>query len=109
MEIVTTRDLRRFLVDVMVDVRDGKVKSHEAQAIANLAAKVNQSLSIEVSAALKQGLEQGAYVDAEPMLLATPQGGDAQGMIWCEQCDKRVAVDAARSCKSQHCKAKAAA
>lgn len=70
MEIQTTRDLRRFLLDVMVDVRSGKVKSQEAQAIAKLSAQINQSLSIEVNAALRQGIEKGAYVDVAPLMLA---------------------------------------
>jgi Zn finger protein HypA/HybF involved in hydrogenase expression len=108
MEILTTRDLRKFLADVMVDVRSGKVKPHEAQAIAKLSSQINQSLSIEVNAALRQGLEQGAYVEATPMRLAAPANSDSDGMIWCDQCDSRVELEDARSCKSPHCKAKAA-
>jgi Zn finger protein HypA/HybF involved in hydrogenase expression len=103
MDIRTTRDLRKFLADVMVDVRNEKVSPIQAGAIAKLSAQINQSLSIEVNAALKQGLEQGAYVEAEPMRLSDE--GDREGMVWCEQCDARVAIADAQVCKSPHCKA----
>lgn len=33
---------------------------------------------------------------------------DANTFIWCDQCDQRVSVQAATSCNSQFCKAKAA-
>lgn len=106
-EILTTRDLRRFLAEVMVDVRSGKVKPHEAQAIAKLSSQINQSLSIEVNAALRQGMERGAYVDVEPLKIANQAIED--GNVWCDQCDGQVSIEDARNCKSQHCSVRKAA
>lgn len=107
MEILTTRDLRKFLAEVMVDVRTGKVKPHEAQAIAKLSSQINQSLSIEVNAALRQGIERGSYVDVEPLRIAN-QSVD-EGMAWCDQCDGQVSLEDARACKSPHCSLRKAA
>lgn len=102
MEIVTTRDLRKFLADVMVDVRNGKVKPHEAQAIAKLSAQINQSLSFEVTTAIRQGLRKGETIETEPISI----GNDDKNTVWCDQCDGRVSWEEAAGCKSAFCSLK---
>lgn len=105
MDILTTRDLRKFLADVMVDVRSGKVKPHEAQAIAKLSAQINQSLAFEVNTAIRQGLKRGEIIESEPLSI----GSDdihTEDKVWCDQCDARVLMSEAQGCKSQHCSIK---
>lgn len=120
MDIKTTRDLRKFLADTMVMVRDKKVDPTQANAIAKLCAQVNNSLAIEVNAAVKRGVspsENGsplALTDETPTpdpvnddLIDPPSTrdfGDSKE-VWCDQCDELVPVAEAAKCKSKFCKA----
>lgn len=122
MQIRTTGDLRGFLGEVLVGIRDGSIEKGQADSIAKVASQINLSLSCEVNAAIqlkKLGedhplagtlvLTQVATGDAGAKLIATPslKAVDQDGMIWCDQCDMRVTPDQATGCKSKHCKAKA--
>lgn len=53
MQISTAGDLRGFLADILVSIRDGKINSQQALAISKVAAQINQSLSVEVNTALQ--------------------------------------------------------
>lgn len=101
MEILTTRDLRKFLAEVMVDVRTGTVEPVQAQAIAKLSAQINQSLALEINASFRKGVEKADFVDVEPLKIASEAAED--GKVWCDQCDDRIAVAEAAGCKSPHC------
>lgn len=105
MEMRTTRDLRKFLADTMVMVRDGKCTASDANAIAKLSSQINQSLAIEVNAAVRQGIEQGAYVENAPMRL-TDDSPSAGSKTWCDQCDASVSSEDAETCRSPHCSLK---
>ena len=48
--IKSSAELRKFLVDACVDVRYGHLKVDKAQAVAKLAAQVNESLKLEIMA-----------------------------------------------------------
>lgn len=52
-EIKTAGDLRMFLAQLLVDIREGKINPTQAQAAAKLAAQINQSLAVEVNTALQ--------------------------------------------------------
>ncbi len=108
MKIRTAGDLRSFLVDVLHDIRSGAIEPSQAQAISKVTAQINQSLSIEVNAAV---LLKGAGNDAQTTgrliigqdSAAPALDADKDGLVWCEQCDERVPLDDARNCKSQYC------
>lgn len=51
--IRTAGDLRGFLADIMVGIREGKVNATQAHAISKVAAQINQSLAVEVNTALQ--------------------------------------------------------
>ena len=111
MGIKTTRDLRRFLADTMVQVRDGDVDHQAANAISKLCAQINNSLALEVKAAMSAGLSVGA-ANAVPALTdesEAPKGSldslPPDREVWCDQCDGMVKVSDARNCKSKFCKA----
>lgn len=102
MTIKTAGDLRTFLADVLLDIRKGDVDVNKANAIAKIAAQINQSIATEVNTALQ--LKRMKQDQEEPgALLISGQIAP----VWCEQCDRRVAADEVATCKSQFCKAKA--
>jgi hypothetical protein len=107
MEIRTTRDLRAFLAETMVLVRSGKCTANDANAIAKLSSQINQSLAIEVNAALRQGLDKGAFIDGNPLRLADDRAADMTQEAWCDQCDGRVTLEDAASCRSRVCSLRA--
>jgi hypothetical protein len=115
--IKTAGDLRGFLADIMVGVRDGRVESTAAAAISKIAAQINQSLAVEINTALqleKMGKDRpiagsmliGRADDPKTSALPPP---DDDGLIWCDQCDGRVSPDEAATCKSRHCSLRKAA
>ena len=53
MKIKTAGDLRSFLADVMVGIRDGNIDYQDATAISKVAAQINNSLAVEVNTALR--------------------------------------------------------
>ena len=66
-EIKNTADVRKFLAEVMVDVRYGHCEVNVAEAVADVAAQFNHSLSLELKA-MKMIQGQGS----EPKLGALP-------------------------------------
>lgn len=121
MKIRTAGNLRGFLADIMVGIRDGKVGCAEAGAISKVAAQINQSLAVEINTALQLekmgkdrpiagsmligGVDDPDEPDAPLQLTAVPKV-DQDGLIWCDQCDGRVSPDEAAVCKSRHCSLK---
>jgi hypothetical protein len=108
-EIKTASDLRGFLADVLVGIRDGKITPEKAGAISKVSAQINQSLAMEVSAALQlRRMDQESLggvnlsIDQENIGAITDRSAK-----WCEQCELRVSPEEAAECKSQFCKAKA--
>lgn len=128
----TAGELRGFLADVLIGIQNGTVDTNKANAIAKVSAQINQSLAVEVNTALqleRMGGERavaGSMVIAhhgdeitpalpvaendvaKPVIAFAPPKHDGE-KIWCDQCDMNVTVGQAVSCKSAHCKAKAAA
>jgi hypothetical protein len=111
MNIKTAGDLRGFLASVMIDIRAGDVDASQANAISKIAAQINQSLAVEVNAALQLERMGKDRSMAGLMLIAAHEEGRNQlpnafasdGMAWCDQCDARIKLDDARSCKSKYC------
>lgn len=58
--IKTTGELREFLVNMMVGVKDGDVKPDEARNITKMAAQINESFYSEIKIAKVQ-IETGAF------------------------------------------------
>ena len=123
----TAGELRGFLVDVLVGLKDGTIDTNKANAIAKVSAQINASLAVEVNTALqldKIGMAAGSMVIdgsvtdvVEALPPPTPQAPTPKpaattppvrtgDKIWCEQCDQSVHVNKAVSCNSPHCKAK---
>lgn len=106
MSIKTSGELRGFLADILVGIRDGKVDVEEANAIAKVAGQINQSLAVEVKAAVEMqrlGKDAAAagtmkIADDTQAALAAPEEK------WCDQCDKLVSHERARNCTSKFCK-----
>lgn len=112
MTIRTAGELRGFLAEVLQGIRSGSVDVEEAQAIAKVAAQINQSLAVEVSVAIRLQNLGRDQPPAGSMLIAS---GPAAMVVtntesrWCEQCENTVSAADADKCKSPHCKAKAKA
>lgn len=112
MTIRTAGELRGFLAEVLQGIRSGAVDVEEAKAIAQVASQINNSLAVEVSAAIqlqKMGVDQAA---AGNMLLTsgdTAEAAPAEQSRWCEQCEANVSMAEAVGCKSPFCKVKAKA
>lgn len=107
--ISTAGELRGFLADVLTGIRAGTVAVDKAQAIAKVAAQINQSLICEVNAALQIRKMEGERPEAGSMLLTSDLPIEAGGGTWCDQCDKRVNAAKLASCTSKFCvKVKAA-
>lgn len=125
-EIRTVGELRGFLTDVLVGIREGKVDVEQAKAIAKVAAQITSSLAVEVNAALqleKMGKGKAAagsmliangvqHAIAETSALPPPQEDNSQppiwadGKAWCEQCEMQITRVEAGGCKSKYCSLK---
>lgn len=128
----TAGDLRTFLADTLIAIKEGTIGPAEANAIAKVSAQINQSLQVEVATRLQMkesgnepagGMLLGAPDESEPLKLeasvetakpsaapiAAVAGRHSNEKIWCEQCEMRVTAGQAVGCKSPHCKAKLAA
>lgn len=70
MQLKTAGDLRGFLAEVLVGIKDGTVDSNQAHAISKVAAQINQSLSTEVQARIHLK-SLGADEAAGAMVIAT--------------------------------------
>lgn len=119
MSIKTAGELRGFLADVLVGIRNGKVDADAASAISKVAAQINQSLAVEVNTVLQLQRMGKEAPEAGSMLIASapdlppppqviphdpPKALADGGGIWCEQCEMRVLPETAAACKSKHCK-----
>lgn len=114
--INTAGELRSFLAGVLAGIRNGSVSVDKAQAIAKVAAQINQSLICEVNAALQIQKMGAGRPEAGSMMLTSDlpiQVGlpvEHGGGTWCDQCDMRVSDEQLAGCKSKFCvKAKKAA
>lgn len=113
-DIRTTGDMREFLGEILVGIREGKVDTDRANSIAKIAQQINTSLSTEVNAAIQlKQLGEGNLLAGSMLLTRSApteaprlKEADQDGMIWCDQCDMRVTAEQATGCKSKHCKAK---
>jgi hypothetical protein len=124
MRLATTGDLRQFLAETMVSVREGKIDLQRADRIAKLAGAVSASMLAETQVALAKlhqggigslrldGGQDAPVIEAKaepPRVEHRPRVPSTEEHVFCEQCDRRVTVGEAVACKSQFCKAKAAA
>jgi hypothetical protein len=111
-DIKTAGELRTFLTGVLLDIRRGELDVEKANAIAKVSAQINQSLAVEVAAALKLEKMEGSYPLPGTMAIGHKTQAelpvDQGGGIWCDQCEARVTHEEAGGCKSRYCKAKAA-
>jgi ribosomal protein L40E len=149
MQIKTAGELRSFLAEVLIGIRDGSVNPTQAQAISKVAAQINQSLSVEVNTALQlermgkdhpvagtmqlgapepdrpqveftervgedsllRAADEKVFGEAEDTLVEEPvvlpfakaQDKFRTDLIWCDQCDARVAPEDATACRSTRC------
>jgi hypothetical protein len=124
MEIRTTGDLRGFLGETLLGIRDGTIDKSKAEAIAKVASQINLSLSVEVNAAIQlKKLGEGGTVAGSMLLtsdveFATPKKAlptkeqDPDGykrrtdLVWCAQCDMRQSPEMISICSSKLCPVK---
>lgn len=132
--ITTAGELRGFLADVLTDLRSKRLTPEEANAIAKVAGEITRSLAVEAATALHGGVKDHVpgsmvianHADPEPQLPSPEVPCDSKARepvarilphnpnadpdkVWCEQCEMKVTVGQAVSCKSKFCKAKEAA
>ena len=124
-KIQTAGELRGFLIEVMQDVRSGRMDTSQAHAVAKMAAQINNSISTEVSAAIQlEKLGKGS-AEAGSMLvgvmandaLPTPETSKLReadkahfnlpgSKAFCDQCEMLISKDEADGCKSKFCSLK---
>lgn len=68
--IQTAGDLRGFLADVLIGIREKRIKAEDATAIAKVAAEINRSLVVEIQTAIQSGVKQPV---PGSMVIATAQ------------------------------------
>lgn len=106
----TAGELRAFLADTLVGIREGKIDAAKANAIAKVSAQINQSLAVEVNTALQLERMGGpravagsmviadrgdeiAVIEppAKPSVVAVSKAfkPDHEGKAWCDQCERR--------------------
>lgn len=109
MTIKTAGELRGFLADIMVRIRDGNIDVEDANAIAKVAGQINASLAVEA----KTAIELKKLGSSENHVFGTTEiaGGNLEAITeqtqWCEQCDKQVSAEAVAACGDRFCKARA--
>ena len=103
--IKTAGELRGFLADIMVGIRDGRVDFQDATAIAKVAGQINQSLALEAKTAVEmKRLGAGDHVFGSTQIASGEVEQITDQELWCDQCDKTVSRSAAASCRSKFCK-----
>ncbi len=106
MTIKTAGDLRSFLAGIMVDIKNGNIDAEQAGAISKVSAQINQSLAVEVKAAIEMHkLGKGGH-SAGSMLIGTEKPLELDTELWCEQCDAMVDRSDVPNCKSKFCSVK---
>lgn len=109
--INTAGELRGFLADILVGIRDGRVDVEEATAIAKVAGAINSSLAIEAKTAIemKKLGKAGDHVFGSTQIASGDIAAITEQEKWCEHCEKLVSADAAAACGSRFCKLRSAA
>lgn len=108
--IKTAGELRGFLADILVRIRDGKIDVDDATAIAKVAGQINSSLAIEAKTAVEmKRLGSGDHVFGSTQIASGDVEQITQQEIWCDQCDKMVSRETAAACGSKFCKVRSAA
>lgn len=107
-KITTAGELRGFLAEVLLGIRNGSIDVDEANAIAKVSSQINQSLSVEVNTALQLQKMGKDHPAAGTMLIANGSSmaleeGEA---VWCEQCEHRRSPAQIAACPDKFCKAK---
>lgn len=102
MPIRTAGDLRAFLTDVMVGIKNGDVEADAANAISKIAHQINQSIATEIGTAL-QLEKMGKGHLAGSMLIGSASYAPETDR-WCDQCDANISTENAAACKSRFCK-----
>ena len=83
----TAGELRGFLADVLVGIKDGTIDANKANAIAKVSAQINQSLSVEVNTALqmerlgKGSALPGSMIIAGEAVIALPEVDDTPAPV----------------------------
>lgn len=122
MRIRTAGELRGFLADVMVGIRNGSVEPTQAHAISKIAAQINQSIACEVNTALqlermgKPGAVAGTMLIGGPPDENADDGTDDEpvrppDMIpaehsWCQHCEDCIPNRFVEGCGMRDCPAK---
>lgn len=110
MSIKTAGELRGFLADILLKIRDGSVDVDEATAIAKVAGQINSSLAIEAKTAVElKKLGGGDHVFGSTQIASGEVEQITQQEVWCDQCDKMVSREAVDACGSKFCKARSKA
>lgn len=108
--IKTAGELRGFLADILIGIRDGRVDVEEAAAIAKVAGQINTSLAIEAKTAVEmKRLGSGDHVFGSTQIASGDVAQITEQELWCEQCDKMVSREAAAACGSKFCKVRSQA
>lgn len=110
MPIKTAGELRGFLADILVGIRDGRVDIEDATAIAKVAGQINSSLAIEAKTAIEMKRLGGAdHVFGSTQIASGEVEQITEQELWCDQCDKMVNRKHASVCGSKFCKVRAQA
>lgn len=134
--IKTTGDLRDFLAEVIIAVREGTIDQQRATAISKIACQINDSFVTEAQAALvalKLGFDGNSIGDmpllgtrreeSKPLTIEHVPAAEepapvtsavvefapsSKGKMFCAQCDRTVSAHEGERCTSAFCKARAA-
>lgn len=110
MTIKTAGELRGFLADILVSIKNGNIDVEEANAIAKIAGQINNSLAVEAKTAIElKRLGGSEHVFGSTQIASGEIATITQQEKWCEQCEKLVGVEAAAACGSRFCKLRSAA
>lgn len=108
MSIKTAGELRGFLADILVRIREGTVDVEEATAIAKVAGQINSSLAIEAKTAIEmKRLGKGEHVFGSTQIASGDIESITEQEKWCDQCDKMVSAEKVAACGDRYCKARA--
>lgn len=108
--IKTAGELRGFLADILISIRDDKIDVEQATAIAKVAGQINSSLAIEAKTAVEmKRLGGGEHVFGSTQIASGDVAAITDQDLWCDQCDKMVDREAAAACGSKFCKVRSKA
>lgn len=108
MSIKTAGELRAFLADILVGIKNGDIDVDEANAIAKVAGQINQSLAVEAKTAIElQKMGENGHVAGSMQIASGEVSSITATDQWCDQCEARVTASNAAGCKSKYCSLKA--